>query len=206
MSDNKYPAQAKLKVLSQDDVIERLKHAFAFDFLDVDEFEKRLVKATGTKNQAELNVLVADLPEMVEKETPVPQAGKSQVKESGTLFAMMSGISKRGNWKPPRNLKVVTIMGGVDLNFTKVNLPPGTTEVSIFSLMGGVDIIIPPGVNVDVSGFAIMGGFDDHSFHDQEYPGAPTLKIRGFAFMAGVDIRPPKQSLLERILRKFHLH
>jgi len=205
MSDNKYPAQVKLKDITQDTVIDQLKHAFAFNYLDVDEFEKRLEVAIGTKNVAELNGLVADLPEKIETETPAPQVNQSQVKENDVFLAMMSGITKKGNWKPPRNLKIITIMGGVDLDFTKVSFPPGTTEITIFSFMGGVEIIIPPGINVDANGFALMGGFDDHSFHDQEFPGAPILKVRGVAFMGGIEIRPPKQNLLDRILKKFHL-
>jgi len=204
-NQNQYPSQFNPTPITQDEVIEKLKHAFAFDFLDIDEFEKRLSIASQTHNAAELNTLIHDLPVIEQKATPQPTANNISVKEDGTILSILSGVSRKGKWRPPRHLKIITFMGGADLNFTKVEFPPGVTEVTVFSVMGGVEIIIPPGVNVDVSGFAIMGSFEDHSHNDQAVPGAPTLKIRGFAFMGGVEIRAPRQNIMERILKKFNI-
>jgi hypothetical protein len=55
--------------------------------------------------------------------------------------------------------------------------------------MGGIEIIVPPGTNTDIGGFAIMGGFAHR--HDSTVPvpaGAPVLKVNGFALMGGVDL------------------
>jgi hypothetical protein len=49
---------------------------------------------------------------------------------------------------------------------------------------------------VDVSGIGIMGGFD-HQASGPGAPGAPHLKVVGFALMGGVEVkrRPSRQQL-----------
>jgi hypothetical protein len=68
-------------------------------------------------------------------------------------------------------------------------MPPGITEVKVFAMWGGVDVIVPPGMNVECDGMGIMGGFD----HTPEAaarpdPGAPTLRVTGVALMGGVHV------------------
>ena len=55
--------------------------------------------------------------------------------------------------------------------------------------MGGIEIIVPPGLNVDANGVAIMGGFESRA--RQFRPAARTrrvLRINGFVLMGGVEI------------------
>ena len=54
--------------------------------------------------------------------------------------------------------------------------------------MGGVDIIVPPGMRVDNQGFAFMGGFEDHTDEPLQ-EGGPRLVIKGFAMMGGVEVK-----------------
>lgn len=68
-------------------------------------------------------------------------------------------------------------------------MAPGVTELQIFALWGGVEVIVPPGLNVESHGIAILGGFEHAG--DGEYPAdpnAPTLRITGAACMGGVDV------------------
>ncbi len=69
--------------------------------------------------------------------------------------------------------------------------------------MGGVQIIVPPTLQVEASGFAIMGGFEPvDRVPDNPDPATPVLRIRGFAMMGGVviEMRLPGES--EREARK----
>jgi hypothetical protein len=56
--------------------------------------------------------------------------------------------------------------------------------------MGGAEIIVPPGLNVESDGIAILGGFD----HTEEAsldpdPDAPILRLRGLALLGGVEVK-----------------
>ena len=56
-------------------------------------------------------------------------------------------------------------------------------------MMGGVQIIVPPGLAVEVNGTAIMGGFDHlERAPPTPDPDRPVLSISGFAMMGGVHI------------------
>lgn len=198
MSD--LPARRPTKAM-RDQVIEKLTLNYAHSNLDDEEFEVRLSRATDSESESELLALVADLPDVGEERKPAPAARSSEfevvlnsgaVRDDGALIAILGGSSRKGVWQPPRHLRVVAMLGGVDLDFTEAEMPPGTTEITVFAVMGGVDIIVPPGLNVDVSGVPFMGGFDDKSAGMVD-PQAPTLKIRGVAVMGGVDVKMPRK-------------
>ena len=68
-------------------------------------------------------------------------------------------------------------------------MPPGVTEVNILAIMGGVEVLVPPGLAVETHGFGFMGGFEgvDQVGVDTD-PDAPRLLIRGMAIMGAVEV------------------
>ncbi|HEX6133270.1 MAG TPA: DUF1707 domain-containing protein [Longimicrobiales bacterium] len=181
----------------RDRTVAQLCEAFAQDRLELAEFESRLDVAHRAATAGELDALLADLPAPAAPASPdaasdprarTASAMREAIRESRTFLAFMGGVERRGNWAPARKNLVIAIMGGADLDFREVTLPPGETEVYIFAMMGGVDIVVPPGLNVDASGIAIMGGFAHASARHTADPNAPILRINGFCFMGGVDI------------------
>jgi hypothetical protein len=177
-------------------IIERLCEHFAQDHLTLEELERRLDVAERTQDRNELAALLADLQPHLPMRTapePVPAPATepplpAERPANGAIVAIMSGAERLGHWRPAAHNLVLCIMGGAELDFRDVRLPPGETEVFVLALMGGADIIVPPGLAVDVSGFAIMGGFSHVTPPTRPHPDAPLLKITGFALMGGVDI------------------
>ena len=53
---------------------------------------------------------------------------------------------------------------------------------------GGVDIVVPPGADVQSDGVAVMGEFS-HLAHRSPHADAPVLRIRGFSLMGGVTVK-----------------
>jgi hypothetical protein len=193
--------------IARQKVIERLKDAYAHDFLDADEFEKRLVLATNTKNRDTLGELVVDLPEekqAINKKSEYAGEGltidKGDVKPFDKLVNVFGGISRKGKWRLPRKLKIISVMGGVDLDFSEAVMPSGIAEIELFSIMGGVELRIPEGINVDVECVAIMGGIKNHGFGNH-FPGGPTIKITGFVLMGGVDVKPPRKNYIRKFIK-----
>ena len=109
--------------------------------------------------------------------------------KKGFVVAALGGTKRKGRWSPARKNYAVSVMGGVQLDFREAALAPGVTEVKVYTVMGGVDIIVPPGLNVESHGMALLGGFEhkgDTTMHPD--PHAPTLRITGLAIMGGVDV------------------
>ena len=113
------------------------------------------------------------------------------------MVAALGGVERKGRWIPARQNYAISVMGGTSLDFREALLPPGETEVWIFTLMGGAEIIVPPGLSVESDGVAIMGGFEHREDASiARDPDAPVLQIRGVAIMGGVEvsIRYPGES------------
>jgi hypothetical protein len=140
----------------------------------------------GPRVSAPAPALAHYQPTEVPAGTPVPS----------TSVACMSGAQRKGPWLVPPAYTAVAVMGGVELDLRHARFT--TTEVTIraFCLMGGVSITVPEDMTVDVSGMGFMGGFD-HKASGPGAPGAPHLRVVGFAMMGGVDVkrRPARQEL-----------
>lgn len=176
---------------ARESTIQALCEHFAQDNLDADQLEDRLDRVHAATSLQELRVLLQDLPVLRPDGAPaVGVATVDQVRDSQTVIAVMGGASRRGSWVPPRHLHVFAIMGGAELDFREARFGPGIVEVTIFALMGGVEITVPPGVHVEVNGVALMGGFDERASNTAPAPpGAPVIRIGGFAMMGGVEVR-----------------
>jgi hypothetical protein len=205
--------------------IRALCEHFAHDHLEVEAFEKRLDLAHRSRGAADLDALLQDLPalraqpsarglepgrlvgdpdyarDMVKRGS---RAVREAVRDTQTLLAVMGGVERRGQWTPARKTVVIAVMGGADLDFRDVQLPPGETEVFVVCLMGGAEIVVPPDLPVDASGIAIMGGFAHASPPSRPESGASRLRVHGFCLMGGVDIhvRQPGETARDARIRQ----
>jgi hypothetical protein len=195
-------------------VIDRLTEDFARDLLDVDEFDDRVTRAHQASTLADLDEIVGDLAPL---ERTAPAITESQAMrihpqreivpyerpERRWAVAVMGGVERKGAWRVPQRLKVVCVMGGAELDFRDVTLPPGETEVSVTCVMGGAEIIVPPDLAVECDGVAILGGFE-HSDRapPRPDPDLPLLRIKGVAFMGGFSISTRLPGESARMARK----
>lgn len=178
----------------REQTIRSLISHFSEDRLTVEQFEHRLDLAHRATTSSDLESLVADLPAEATAVTPpaaqLPAAADPEaVRQRDLLAGIMGGVERRGHWTPARHSFVVALMGGAELDLREARLGPGETEITIFAFWGGVEILVPPGMRVDVGGIAIMGGFE-HQHEELAAPdtGGPLVKINGVAIMGGVEV------------------
>lgn len=197
-------------------IIDALCEHYAQDHLEVGEFEQRLDRAHRISRRDELEKLVSDLPtlaappeaqpgtgsdiahrsgdqEDVGTEVVVPAgAGRvpaSRVPDSQLEFAFWSGRARSGSWIPARSIRAAAFMGSVELDFREALFGPGETRIHVAAVMGGVEIVVPPGIHVEADGFALIGAFEEKLGGGGEIAeNAPTLRITGFAVMGGVEV------------------
>lgn len=188
------PAPVPLEQTRQS-IIQQLTEHFAVDNLSVEALEERLDRAHAATSLDDLRSLVSDLPVVaaptgqLSPRTYVSPATGAHIAERQIIVGIMGGAEKKGVWTPARQTYVVALMGGVELDFREARMPPGVTEVLVFAVMGGAEVIVPPGVHVDMNGFALMGGFGQSGYAPPPTdPNAPILRIGGFALMGGVEV------------------
>lgn len=182
--------------------IDALCEHFANDVMSVEEFERRVEAAHRAATVDEVKALLRDLPggdlaatavaKAPTETAPAPRsvtATAVHVKERSFVLACLGGATRTGAWTPARKTSVVAVMGGAELDFREARFGPGVTEVQVFTMWGGVDIIVPPGLHVETQGMAVMGGFDHRAESATPDPDGPTLLITGVAVMGGVDVQ-----------------
>jgi Domain of unknown function (DUF1707)/Cell wall-active antibiotics response 4TMS YvqF len=189
-------AQGHLRVSDADreQAAEVLRTAAGDGRLTLDELDERLAAAYAAKTYADLEAVTGDLPGPGVS-APVASAGGSFPADriGGTpgapfAIAIMGGARRRGRWVVPRHYTCFALMGGVDLDLREAQFAERDVTIQAFSLMGGVNIVVPEDIEVDVSGIGIMGGFD-HRASGPGAPGAPRVKVIGLSVMGGVDVR-----------------
>ncbi|MFW6331021.1 MAG: hypothetical protein ACOC3J_04780, partial [Gemmatimonadota bacterium] len=114
-------------------------------------------------------------------------------------LAIMGGTRRAGTWAPPARIVGMAILGGVELDFRDAVLTEGVTEINCFAFWGGVEITVPPDVNVETRGFALMGGFEQEAeLETHPAAGAATIRVNGFALMGGVNVKVAERGAAKR--------
>lgn len=165
--------------------------------LTLEEFSQRADEAFGAKTLAELESVKRELPAV--SATPDTRPRR---KARRWLVAFMGGADRKGRWRVPERLWVLSFMGGSDLDLRQAQIEHEEVSITLVSFMGGADVYIPEGIEVDFSGFSFMGGTDEHGQDAPPRPGTPLIRVRAFSFMGGSDIYHVPAGLGDRPLRQ----
>jgi len=201
MSELSGPADHSLMRVSDSDrerAADLLREAAGHGRITMDELDERLEVAYAAKTYGDLAAVTRDLPQPAQapgtaQRAPVGRIGGTP----GSKFslAILSGARRAGRWVVPPSYVAVAVMGGVELDLREAQFSQPEVTIHAYTVMGGIEITVPEDVDVDVSGVAFMGGFD-HNASGPGVPGAPRLRVLGFALMGGVEVR--RKPLKER--------
>jgi hypothetical protein len=154
-----------------------LRDAAADGRLTIDELDERLELAYTARTMADLDRLTRDLGTLAPASAPGPRRRR--------LVAVMSGAALAGRVRLGSVLRVLAVMGGVEIDLRDAELVDGELTIRVFALMGGVSLVVPPGVDVDVHDvIAFMGGRGSNV--PAAPAGAPRVRVTGFVMMAGL--------------------
>jgi DUF1707 SHOCT-like domain/Cell wall-active antibiotics response LiaF, C-terminal len=156
--------------------------------LTLEEFAGRIERAYEARTRSELEELTSDLPEASALPTAVTPA-RPQKPASRWIVSVMGGTEKRGRWRLGRNTKVVCFMGGAELDLRHAVLEDLDSSITVIAVMGGAEITVPEGVDVDVGGFALMGGREFRPGQTVPPPSAPSIRIKAYALMGGIEVK-----------------
>ncbi|MGW1024087.1 DUF1707 SHOCT-like domain-containing protein [Streptomyces sp. NPDC002577] len=181
-------------------VAEHLRDALAEGRLDMAEFEERLEATYNARTYGELVPITRDLPAgaaavpLVKPSADSPaEAGEwaPRIGGEGTsswAAAIMAGFQRKGRWTVPRRFTAVAFWGGGEIDLREARFAEREVVIDCYAIMGGLNVIVPPGVEVVVRGIGIMGGFDHREEGVPGEPGAPRVIVTGVAFWGGVGV------------------
>jgi hypothetical protein len=109
----------------------------------------------------------------------------------GTIVGIFGGARRSGPWEPPARLLVVSLFGGVHLDFCEAEMLEGETVVEVYALFGGAEIRVPPDIDVVTEGLGLFGHFGQRDQRGTDSQ-PPRLRVKGFALFGGVEIKGPR--------------
>ena len=198
MSDLPVPDERHLLRVSDADrnqVAEVLREAAGQGRITFDELDARLEASYAAKTYADLAVITRDLPVQGSATLAPSVAGEFPAERIGGTpgrrlsLAIMSGARRKGRWVVPPVCTVVAFMGGVEIDLREARFSQREITIQAYALMGGIEILVPEEIEVDVRGIGFMGGFDHRATSESAVQGAPRVRVTGFAMMGGVRVR-----------------
>jgi hypothetical protein len=150
--------------------------------LTLEEFAQRMGAAYEARTRDELDELTLDLP------TEPPAAPVHRSKPARWMVAVMGGADRRGRFRLGPRTNVVAVMGGANIDLRQAELEEPDATITVVSVMGGANIVVPEGVDVELTGFSLMGGRGHRPGKQPLPPGAPLVRVRAFSIMGGVSV------------------
>lgn len=199
------PNGSRLSDKDRERVIEVLKQACGDGRLTLDEFSERVDAACQAVTIADLPPVLGDLPHPFGsdfagvlsdeiRQAPVPMAPlvpETAIGRKATRWtvSIMGGSQRKGRWRLREKTNAIAVMGGCHLDMRNAEVEGPTININAIAIMGGIDIIVPEGIEVELGGIAIMAGKDARLKDVPPIPGSPIVRVRAFAFWGGVTIR-----------------
>jgi hypothetical protein len=177
------PPELRVSDADREATVARLRLAGGEGRLTLEELAERVELADVARTRGDLDALTADLPATSAPAPPPAPPGKDR----RWLVAVLGGETRTGRWRPSRRTNAIAVMGGIDIDLREAELADGAEFLAV-GFMGAVSIVVPEGVSVEMSGFALMGGNSGPDDRVPPLPDAPLVRVRAFSLMGGVVV------------------
>ena len=168
--------------------------------LTLDEFSDRVGLVFEAKTRADLELLTADLPDASPPVARVPEG--SRRKPVGSAVAIFSGHRQTGVWRPNETIGAFAMMGSVDLDLRHAEIEHPVIHINATAIMGSVEVIVPEGVDVELTGFNLMGSKESRVEEGARRAGAPLIRVNAFVIMGSVLVRNKRSKSKSRPQRQ----
>jgi hypothetical protein len=169
----------------RDQAIAILADAAAAGRLTLEEYSERSGTALRARTRGELTALTADIPAR-----PDP-SGRGEIGPAAEqITAVLGNETRKGRWVVPAHLAVRSVLGDCHLEMQRAVIRQQVTTIDATVRLGSVTIFVPAGIEVQLSGRAVLGAKTSKLRHEPR-PGAPVIQIRCDILGGAVTVRRP---------------
>ncbi len=168
----------------RDRAVESLSSACSDGRLGLEDFSTRLEMALAARTLTELASITADLGR---SELVVEPSRRRR--GSSWFISVMGSTVRRGRWLLGSSSQAVAVMGECVLDLRQAEVAGRDSHILAVALMGSISVVVPEGIDVDISGIAIMGSKELRGGVSRPLPGSPTIRVTCFAVMGEVTVR-----------------
>jgi hypothetical protein len=163
----------------REQVVLRLRDASAEGRLTLEEFADRTALAYTARSHAELAPLTEDLPAAL-----VP----SRRKPTRWMGTVIGDVKRTGRWRIGGKTRILMGIGDCHLDLRTAELEGDEVRVTISQIIGDTTIVVPRHVDVEFSGFFLIGEKSVVGSEEEMPPTAPLVHIRAFGLIGEVKV------------------
>ncbi|HEY0134033.1 MAG TPA: LiaF domain-containing protein [Nannocystis sp.] len=131
-----------------------LADGYAQDHIDQDELERRLDLVETAATVEELRALTTELRPMETALVPVRAATQERIPVT------LGSLERAGAWQVSSRTTVRVLFGSAELDLREAVLPPGDIEIEVKVVFGNLELIVPPGWQIDNRCGAVLGSIE----------------------------------------------
>ncbi|MEU4563609.1 DUF1707 domain-containing protein [Actinoplanes sp. NPDC023936] len=174
------PVPAPISDGDRERVAELLQHACGDGRLTLEEFSVRVGTVWAAEDPAQLA-------KAYEGVAPTPVVGSSRTVEK--VITVFSQTSRRGRWRlRDRRLGTYTVFGQTELDLRHLATGEDVVEITGSCVFGQLKVIVPEGVEVDLTGANVFSTRDIRLAAVPRLPGTPEIRVRVTTWFGNVEV------------------
>ena len=180
MSD---PNSVRASDADRETALERLRVAAAEGRLSAEELVARTAAIREAKTHGELAQVSADMADRPPDPPTIQATGR------GWIVSVFGDITRSGSWPPRQRTSPVALFGDIDLDLRQAVMPSGELAINAVAPFGDIDVLVPEGAQVDVSGFTLFGSKRIAVGQAAAEASATVIRVRGFTVFGSLKVR-----------------
>ncbi|MFI1991866.1 DUF1707 domain-containing protein [Actinoplanes sp. NPDC020271] len=180
------PVPAPIDDGDRERVAELLQRACGEGRLTLEEFSVRVGAVWAAETDADLARVAEGLPAQ-------PIVGSSDTVDQ--ILTVFSSTTRRGRWRfRDRTVRANTVFGSTELDLRAVLTSSDVIEITGRTIFGELTVIVPEGVEVDLTGTNAFSSREMRLAPVPRVPGTPEVRIHVTSWFASVTVvsRPPE--------------
>ena len=176
-------------VSRRDAIVTRLGNAWAEEHIDEMEFDRRVSAAFAANDAAELERLVADLPQRdAVTPRPAPSAVSPFQQPALRRRVVLSSIDERVHDVMPPLVEYGIRVASMELDFRDAVFSDGVTEIIVDVLLGNVNFTMPSDVTVEMRVSGLLSSVEYRNSSRLMQPADRIVRITGKCVLGTVEV------------------
>lgn len=197
---------ARASDADRNEVVARLSQATGEGLITLEEFADAAGAAYAAVTVADLNHLYQSYGLTEEPRTRMPSSRVSSPVSTTRvspavpekIVAVMSGNKRKGRWLVRRRTRAVAFWGSVHLDLRDAVIESDVVDIEARAVMGGITVIVPAGIAVEMTGTVVMGGGSCRTTGATPATEGPLVRVRASGLWGSVTVRSGRSMGSER--------
>ncbi len=165
-----------------------LVDGYARDLIDQDALDERLEAVEQARTVAEVRATTTELTVPEPETTALVPVSSAAIIKPEKIGVLLGSVERHGAWSVAPHTRVRVWFGSAVLDLRTATLPDGPIEVEVAVAFGSLDVIVPPGWQIDNRCTAILASVEQQDSHAPPSQAPRILRLTGRAVLGSVTV------------------